>query len=129
MATSSTTLTMAEQLVPDELWAAIQPLLPPKPPHPKGGRPWIEDRAVLDRHPVRCPAPSWGRARRWQQPSPNGDRALGDVLELAAVTTLIKGGTVYVLPAGEVPGGGVSLRSSAIRPGSFGLSNWLKSGR
>jgi hypothetical protein len=25
MATSSTTLTMAEQLVPDEVWAAIQP--------------------------------------------------------------------------------------------------------
>src|SRR5512132_1678769 len=47
MATSSTTLTMAEQLVPDELWSAIQPLLPPKPPHPKGGRPWIQDRAVL----------------------------------------------------------------------------------
>src|SRR5215203_2845134 len=47
MATSSTTLTMAEQLVPDEVWAAIQPLLPPKPPHPRGGRPWIEDRAVL----------------------------------------------------------------------------------
>jgi hypothetical protein len=39
-------------------------------------------------------------------PSPNGDRALRDVLELATVTTLIKGGTVYVLPAGEVPGGG-----------------------
>jgi transposase len=47
MATSSTTLTMAEQLVPDELWAAIEPLLPAKPPHRKGGRPWIEDRAVL----------------------------------------------------------------------------------
>jgi hypothetical protein len=47
MATSSTTLTMAEQLVPEELWAAIQPLLPAKPPHPKGGRPWIQDRAVL----------------------------------------------------------------------------------
>jgi transposase len=42
-----TTPTMAEQLVPDEVWTAIQPLLPPKPPHPKGGRPWIEDRAVL----------------------------------------------------------------------------------
>ena len=42
-----TTPTMAEQLVPDELWAAIQPLLPAKRPHPKGGRPWIEDRAVL----------------------------------------------------------------------------------
>jgi hypothetical protein len=29
MATSSTTLTMAEQLVPDEVWAAVQLLLPP----------------------------------------------------------------------------------------------------
>ena len=47
MATSSTTLTMAEQLVPDQVWTALQPMLPPKPPHPKGGRPWIEDRAVL----------------------------------------------------------------------------------
>jgi transposase len=36
-----------EQLVPDEVWDAIQPLLPPKGPRPKGGRPWIEDRAVL----------------------------------------------------------------------------------
>ena len=42
-----TTPTMAAQLVPDEVWLAIQPLLPPKPPHPKGGRPWIQDRAVL----------------------------------------------------------------------------------
>jgi hypothetical protein len=42
-----TTATMAEHLVPDEVWDAIQPLLPAKPPHPKGGRPWIEDRAVL----------------------------------------------------------------------------------
>jgi transposase len=38
---------MAEQFVPDEVWSVIQPLLPPKPPHLKGGRPWIEDRAVL----------------------------------------------------------------------------------
>ena len=36
----------------------------------------------------------------------NGDRALRDVLEVAAVTTLLKGGTVYALPAGAVPGGG-----------------------
>jgi hypothetical protein len=39
-------------------------------------------------------------------PSPNGDRALRDVLEVAAVTTLLKGSTVYALPAGAVPGGG-----------------------
>ena len=39
-------------------------------------------------------------------PSVNGDRALRDVLELAAVTTLVKGGTVYALAAGAVPGDG-----------------------
>jgi predicted membrane protein len=39
-------------------------------------------------------------------PSLNGDRALREVLELAAVTTLLKGGTVYALPAGAMPGGG-----------------------
>src|SRR5512142_1131334 len=38
---------MAEQLVPDELWRAIAPLLPPKRPHLRGGRPWIGERAVL----------------------------------------------------------------------------------
>ena len=35
------------RLVPDEVGAAIQPLLPAKQPHPQGGRPWIENRAVL----------------------------------------------------------------------------------
>jgi transposase len=38
---------MAEQLVPDQIWDAIAPLLPAHPPQPKGGRPWISDRAVL----------------------------------------------------------------------------------
>ena len=41
-----TTPTMAEQLVLTRVWAAIQPLLPPKRPHPKDGRPWVEDRAA-----------------------------------------------------------------------------------
>ena len=36
-----------EQLVHDEVWVAIQPLLPAKPSHRKGGRPWIQGRAVL----------------------------------------------------------------------------------
>jgi hypothetical protein len=30
-------------LVPDQLWNVIQPLLPPEPPKPKGGRPRIPD--------------------------------------------------------------------------------------
>lgn len=38
---------MAKPIVPDELWTAIEPLLPPHKPRPKGGRPPIPDRAVL----------------------------------------------------------------------------------
>src|ERR687893_2719178 len=38
---------MAKTLVTDELWAIVDPLLPPEPPKPKGGRPRIDDRAVL----------------------------------------------------------------------------------
>jgi hypothetical protein len=38
---------LAEQLVPDDIWDAIAPLLPAHPLQPNGGRPWISDRAVL----------------------------------------------------------------------------------
>ena len=38
---------MAKPLLPDELWAEIEPELPPEPPKPKGGRPRIPDRACL----------------------------------------------------------------------------------
>src|SRR5947199_8681035 len=38
---------MARELLPDALWAEIQPLLPPEPPKPKGGRPRLPDRAAL----------------------------------------------------------------------------------
>ncbi len=40
-------LIMAKPLLADELWELIQPLLPPHPPHPKGGRPFLDDRKVL----------------------------------------------------------------------------------
>ena len=35
------------ELVSDELWDAVEPLLPPHPPQPKGGRPWLPDRPAL----------------------------------------------------------------------------------
>ena len=38
---------MQTPLVPDDLWAAVAPLLPPEPPKPKGGRPRVPDRACL----------------------------------------------------------------------------------
>ena len=34
--------------VPDDLWAVVEPLLPPEPPKPKGGRPRAPDRAALE---------------------------------------------------------------------------------
>ena len=38
---------MSKQLVSNELWQVIEPLLPLEPPKPKGGRPRVPDRAVL----------------------------------------------------------------------------------
>src|SRR5262245_39501110 len=39
---------MAKPLVSDQLWAAVEPLLPPDPPpDPRGGRPRIAARAAL----------------------------------------------------------------------------------
>lgn len=38
---------IAKELLPDALWARIAPLLPPKPPKPRGGRPRVSDRAAL----------------------------------------------------------------------------------
>lgn len=38
---------MAKPLLTDELWQRIEPLIPPRPPRPKGGRPPVEDRAAL----------------------------------------------------------------------------------
>ena len=38
---------MAKPLLPDALWEKIQPLIPPQPPKPKGGRPPVPDRNCL----------------------------------------------------------------------------------
>ena len=39
---------MARKLLPDDLWAVVEPLLPPPPPpSPKGGRPRLGDRPAL----------------------------------------------------------------------------------
>jgi transposase len=38
---------MAKELVSDELWEMIEPLLPEEAPKPKGGRPRVDDRATL----------------------------------------------------------------------------------
>jgi transposase len=38
---------MAKPLLPDDLWDEIEPVIPPDPPHPKGGRPFVPARACL----------------------------------------------------------------------------------
>lgn len=38
---------MAKELVSDAFWERVKDLIPPKNPQPKGGRPWLDDRAVL----------------------------------------------------------------------------------
>lgn len=38
---------MAKPLLSDELWERIEPLLPPEPSKPKGGRPRVPDRVCL----------------------------------------------------------------------------------
>ena len=38
---------MGKELVSDELWKIVEPLLPEEPPKPKGGRPRVDDRATL----------------------------------------------------------------------------------
>ena len=38
---------MAKELVSDELWNTLEPLLPDEPPKPKGGRPRVDDRSAL----------------------------------------------------------------------------------
>jgi transposase len=38
---------MAKEILSDELWALVEPLLPPPPPRPKGGRQRIGNRAIL----------------------------------------------------------------------------------
>src|SRR4051812_876160 len=76
---------MAKQLISDELWAAIAPLLPAEPAHPKGGHPFtVPDRAapggiafaLKTGIPWECLPPEmgcgsgmtcWRRLRDWQR--------------------------------------------------------------
>ncbi len=38
---------MARRLIPDDLWRLIESYLPERPARPQGGRPIVQDRAVL----------------------------------------------------------------------------------
>jgi transposase len=37
-----------ERALSDRLWERVRPLLPPRPDHPRGGRPFADDRACFE---------------------------------------------------------------------------------
>jgi transposase len=37
-----------ERELMDRLWGRVRPFLPPTPPHPRGGRPFADDRACFE---------------------------------------------------------------------------------
>ncbi len=69
---------MTKEMVPDELWMVIDPLLPPEPPKPNGGRPRVPDRGISPGRSMSSRAVYLGDVTEV-----TGLRKQGDVLEAA----------------------------------------------
>ena len=94
-------MTTTDDLVPDTLWQAIQPLLP-TPPRRYGGRARIDDRAalvgivyqlrtgvpwrLLPTHELGCGSPvtCWRRLRDWQRAGCGSDSTTCSLMSSAA---------------------------------------------
>ena len=80
---------MAAVLVPDALWNLIEPLLPPSPPRPNGGRPRVPDRVCLTGILfVRIGMTCWRRLRDWQH------EGIWDLLHFALLHWLARDGDI-----------------------------------
>jgi transposase len=55
------------RLVPDELWAFVEPLLPPRSPKPKGGGLRVPDRTALEEEFGCSGVTCWRRLRDWRK--------------------------------------------------------------
>jgi len=88
---------VARKLLPDDLWAVIEPILPKHPPSPRGGRPRLDDRKALtgilfvlktglpwEDRPAEmgcgCGMSCWRRLAEWQADG-TGDRVHAALLE------------------------------------------------
>ena len=126
---------MAKQLISDELWAAVEPLLPAKPAHPKGGHPFtVPDRAALggivfvlktgipwEYVPLEMGCGSgmtcWRRLRDWQRAGV-WDRLHGVLLDVLGAAGKIDWRRASA-DASRIPAKGVkkgALRLGPIRP-------------
>jgi len=140
---------MAKPLVPDDLWAAVAPLLPPERPKPKGGRPRVPDRAALtgilfvlatgapwERLPVEMGCGSgmtcWRRLRDWHAAGvwARLHRALLDRLHAAGQIdwsrAALDGASVRARGGARRPGR--ARRTGASRAPS-GTSSWTRAAR
>jgi len=121
---------MAKQLVSDELWQVVEPLLPAEADKPKGGRPPIPNRAVLsgilfvlstgipwEMLPQEMGCGSgmtcWRRLRDWQE------AGVWDKLHLVLLERLAKADQLdwsrASLDAGSVPAPGGAKRPARTR--------------
>ena len=121
---------MAKQLVPDDFWAEVEPLLPPEEPKPKGGRPPVPNRAALtgivfvlksgipwEMLPQEMGCGSgmtcWRRLRDWQQAG-LWESLLSKILDKLGLAGQIDWSRASV-DSSSIPAPGGALRQGQIR--------------
>ena len=117
-----------EQELLDRMWDRVAPLLPPKPAHPTGGRPWADDQACFAgivyqvRSGIRWNAmpaclPSgvtcWRRHRDWTRAGVGSGARMVVLAELAAAGRLDTTGLLLDATFAEARKGGSASAAPA----------------